>query len=87
MTFWELTSIGLAWLLTRSANSATMPEWMATTCSNALDSLKTRLMTSSVGTGRLGVKWSRSQARALDEEINKFSDMISMPQKSHNNDI
>ncbi|GFT63319.1 hypothetical protein TNCV_3646911 [Trichonephila clavipes] len=35
-----------------------MPEWMATTCSNALDSLNTWLMTLSVATGRLGFKWS-----------------------------
>ncbi|GFS72910.1 hypothetical protein TNCV_2946701 [Trichonephila clavipes] len=39
MTFWEYTSTGLSWLLTRPAHFATMPEWMATTCSNALDSL------------------------------------------------
>ncbi|GFX74552.1 hypothetical protein TNCV_3214391 [Trichonephila clavipes] len=50
---------GLTWLLTRPVCSAAMPEWMAITCSNALDSMNTRLMTSSVGTLRLGVKWSR----------------------------
>ncbi|GFU79003.1 hypothetical protein TNCV_308441 [Trichonephila clavipes] len=47
--------------------SAAMPEWMTTTCSNAQDSKNTRLTTSTVGTGKLGVKWSRSQARALDK--------------------
>ncbi|GFV34838.1 hypothetical protein TNCV_1451421 [Trichonephila clavipes] len=41
---------------------------LATTCSNALDSMNTRLTTSSVGTGRLGVKWSRRQTRRLDEK-------------------
>ncbi|GFY28112.1 hypothetical protein TNCV_4394461 [Trichonephila clavipes] len=41
---------------------------MVTTCSNALDSMHTQLTTSSVGTGRLGVKWSRSQIRALDKK-------------------
>ncbi|GFV64626.1 hypothetical protein TNCV_850751 [Trichonephila clavipes] len=63
----EYTFTGLAWLLTRPDHSAAMPEWMATTCSNAMDSLNTRLMTSTVGTGSLGVKWSRSQAGALDK--------------------
>ncbi|GFV05362.1 hypothetical protein TNCV_225731 [Trichonephila clavipes] len=38
-----------------------------TSWSNALNSMNTRLTTSSVGTGRLGVKWSRSQARELDK--------------------
>ncbi|GFX89549.1 hypothetical protein TNCV_72421 [Trichonephila clavipes] len=38
MTFWEYTFAGLAWLLKRPAYSATMPEWMATTKFNALDS-------------------------------------------------
>ncbi|GFU98424.1 uncharacterized protein TNCV_3652551 [Trichonephila clavipes] len=47
----------LAWLLTRPASSATISEWKATTYFNALDSMNTRLMTLSVGTGRLGVKW------------------------------
>ncbi|GFT58497.1 hypothetical protein TNCV_1249871 [Trichonephila clavipes] len=67
MTFWKYTSTGLAWLLTRPAHSAAMPEWMVTTCSNALDSINNRLTTSSVDTGRFGVEWSRSQARALDK--------------------
>ncbi|GFV08884.1 hypothetical protein TNCV_3821271 [Trichonephila clavipes] len=67
MTFWEYTSTGLAGLLTRPAHSSAMSEWMATTCSNALDSLNIRQMTSLVGTGRLGVKRSRSQARALNK--------------------
>ncbi|GFX40679.1 hypothetical protein TNCV_1218021 [Trichonephila clavipes] len=57
-------------LLGVAANEA-MPEWMVTTCSNALDSLNTRLMTSSIGTQRLDVKWSRSQAQALDKYTNK----------------
>ncbi|GFY24288.1 hypothetical protein TNCV_1013371 [Trichonephila clavipes] len=65
--FLEYTSTGLAWLLTRPAHSAALPEWMTTTCSKALGSLNTRLMTSSVDTGKLGVKWSRSQARVLDK--------------------
>ncbi|GFX26851.1 hypothetical protein TNCV_1840241 [Trichonephila clavipes] len=38
-----------------------------TTCSTALDLMNTLLTTSSVGTGWFGVKWSRSQARALDK--------------------
>ncbi|GFW92817.1 hypothetical protein TNCV_1736101 [Trichonephila clavipes] len=46
---------------------AAKPKWMVTTCSNALDSMNTYLTTSSVGSGRLGVKWSRSQARELDK--------------------
>ncbi|GFT53207.1 uncharacterized protein TNCV_4233061 [Trichonephila clavipes] len=58
---------GLVRLLTRSTHSAAMPEWMATICSNALDSMNTRQMASSGGTGRLSAKWSRSQARALDK--------------------
>ncbi|GFV27041.1 hypothetical protein TNCV_4852781 [Trichonephila clavipes] len=66
MMFWEYTSNDLAWLLTSPDHSASMPEWMAITCSNALDSMNTLLMTLPVGTGRLGVKWSRSQERALD---------------------
>ncbi|GFW38211.1 hypothetical protein TNCV_3839391 [Trichonephila clavipes] len=57
----------LGWLLMKPAYSANMSEWMATTCSNALDSMSTRLTTSLVDTGRLGVKRSRSQARALDK--------------------
>ncbi|GFU96421.1 hypothetical protein TNCV_89971 [Trichonephila clavipes] len=53
----EHTSTGLAWLLTRTARSVAMPEWMATTFSNALDSTNIRLKTSLVGTGRKqGVK-------------------------------
>ncbi|GFY00812.1 putative transposable element [Trichonephila clavipes] len=55
MTFWEYTSTGLAWLLTRPAHSAAMPEWMATTFSNALDLMNTRLMTSSVGIATRGL--------------------------------
>ncbi|GFX23885.1 hypothetical protein TNCV_1789161 [Trichonephila clavipes] len=39
----------------RPAHSAAIQEWMVTTCSNALDSMNTRLTTLSVGTGRLGV--------------------------------
>ncbi|GFU63882.1 hypothetical protein TNCV_2313881 [Trichonephila clavipes] len=46
MTFWAYTSIGLAWQLTRPAHFTAKPEWMLTTCSNALDSRNTRLMTS-----------------------------------------
>ncbi|GFW49950.1 hypothetical protein TNCV_2315321 [Trichonephila clavipes] len=42
----------------RPAHSAAMPEWMETTCSNALDSMNTRLTASSVGKERLGVRWS-----------------------------
>ncbi|GFT52158.1 hypothetical protein TNCV_4493801 [Trichonephila clavipes] len=53
-----------------AVHSTAMPEWMATTCSNGLDSLNTRLRTSSVGTERLGVKWSRNQVRVLDKGIN-----------------
>ncbi|GFU25892.1 hypothetical protein TNCV_5104161 [Trichonephila clavipes] len=58
---------GSAWLLTRPSHSSAMPEWMATTCSNALDSMNTRLMTSSVSTGRFDVQWSKSQPRVLDK--------------------
>ncbi|GFY02807.1 hypothetical protein TNCV_3506871 [Trichonephila clavipes] len=54
-----------AWLQTRPAQSATMPEWRTTTCSNSLDFISTRLTTSSVGTRRLGIKWSKNQAQAL----------------------
>ncbi|GFX82131.1 hypothetical protein TNCV_2707611 [Trichonephila clavipes] len=39
--FWEYTCTGLALLLTRPAHSAVIPEWMVTTCSNALDSMNT----------------------------------------------
>ncbi|GFV58094.1 ras-specific guanine nucleotide-releasing factor RalGPS2 [Trichonephila clavipes] len=63
----EYTSTGLAWLLTRPAPFEALPEWMVTTCSNALDSMNTQLSTSPVGIGRLGVKLSRNQARALDK--------------------
>ncbi|GFW71533.1 transposable element Tc3 transposase [Trichonephila clavipes] len=56
MTFWEYTTTGLAWLLTRPVHSAVEPEWMTTTRSNVLGSVDTQLTTSSVGTGRLGVK-------------------------------
>ncbi|GFT34157.1 hypothetical protein TNCV_4385501 [Trichonephila clavipes] len=58
---WECTSTDLAYLLTRPAQSAAMLELTATTCSNALDSMYTRLTTSSIRTWSLGVKWSRSQ--------------------------
>ncbi|GFX58135.1 hypothetical protein TNCV_4048931 [Trichonephila clavipes] len=51
---------GLAWLLTKPAQPTDMSVWMATTCSNALDSMNTWLTTFSGGTGKLGVKWSRS---------------------------
>ncbi|GFV41621.1 hypothetical protein TNCV_3627721 [Trichonephila clavipes] len=49
----------------RPARSAAMPEWMATTYSNALDSMNTRLTSLLISTGRFAVKWSRSQARPL----------------------
>ncbi|GFV47394.1 uncharacterized protein TNCV_4830501 [Trichonephila clavipes] len=42
---------------------------IATTCSNALDSMNTRLTTSSVSTGRLGVKWSEAKH---ERWINKY---------------
>ncbi|GFW45879.1 hypothetical protein TNCV_4495992 [Trichonephila clavipes] len=42
----EYISTDLAWLLRTPAYTAVMPEWMATTCSNALDSMNTRLTTS-----------------------------------------
>ncbi|GFT21881.1 hypothetical protein TNCV_3179791 [Trichonephila clavipes] len=67
MAFREYTSNGLIWLLTRPARSAAMPVWMATTWSTAPNSLNTRLTMTSIGTGTLGVKWSRSQAWALDK--------------------
>ncbi|GFU14635.1 hypothetical protein TNCV_2282651 [Trichonephila clavipes] len=67
MTFWEYISTGLAWLLTMPAHSEAMQKWIATTCPNALDLLNTRLMTSSVGTARLGVKRSKSQVREFDK--------------------
>ncbi|GFV52230.1 hypothetical protein TNCV_3778021 [Trichonephila clavipes] len=47
-------------LLDLADRSVAMPGWMGTTCSNAPDSMNTRLTRSSVDTGRLGVKWSRS---------------------------
>ncbi|GFW64348.1 hypothetical protein TNCV_273721 [Trichonephila clavipes] len=47
----EYTSTGLVWFLTKPADSAAMPEWMASSCSNVLHSKNTRLMTLSVGTG------------------------------------
>ncbi|GFT86421.1 hypothetical protein TNCV_3259231 [Trichonephila clavipes] len=50
-----------------SACSADMPGWIATTCSDALDFINTRLTTSSVCTGKVCVKWSRSQTRPLDK--------------------
>ncbi|GFT42092.1 transposable element Tc3 transposase [Trichonephila clavipes] len=49
MTFWYFTSTGLDWLLKRPDHIVTMPEWMAITCSNALDSMNTRRTTSSSG--------------------------------------
>ncbi|GFV07925.1 hypothetical protein TNCV_256821 [Trichonephila clavipes] len=52
----DFLTVYLHWLLTRLARSAVKPKWMATTCFNALDSMNTRLMTPSVGTGWLGVK-------------------------------
>ncbi|GFV99472.1 uncharacterized protein TNCV_5078361 [Trichonephila clavipes] len=52
----EFLAVYLHWLGLAAAHSAAMPEWMATTCSNALDLMNTRLTTSSVGTERLGVK-------------------------------
>ncbi|GFV85897.1 hypothetical protein TNCV_1422001 [Trichonephila clavipes] len=67
LLFREYSSTGLAWQRTRPASSAPMPGWMATTCSKALDLMNTRLTKPSVGNERLGVKWPRSQARALDE--------------------
>ncbi|GFW77148.1 hypothetical protein TNCV_2725781 [Trichonephila clavipes] len=48
--FWAYTSNGMEWLL-----AAVKPEWMSTTCPNALDSLNTRLIHSSVCTESLGV--------------------------------
>ncbi|GFT97612.1 hypothetical protein TNCV_1034491 [Trichonephila clavipes] len=63
----EYTSTGLAWQLTRPDQSMAMPECMATICSNALDSMNTWLTTSSIGIGKVSVKWSSSQARALDK--------------------
>ncbi|GFW41536.1 hypothetical protein TNCV_4034531 [Trichonephila clavipes] len=51
MTIWEYTSTGLAWLLTSPEHSEAMTEWVAITCSNALDLLNTQLVTSKVGTG------------------------------------
>ncbi|GFT99587.1 hypothetical protein TNCV_114671 [Trichonephila clavipes] len=67
MAFWEHTSTGLAWVLTSRTHSAALPERMTTTFSNALNSMNTRLTALSVGTGRLGVKWPRSQAWVLDK--------------------
>ncbi|GFY25601.1 hypothetical protein TNCV_2487211 [Trichonephila clavipes] len=69
MTFWQYTCNGLAWLLTRpDSHSAALPEWMATTCSDALDSMmNTRLRASSVGTEGLGV----SQEAKHGQWINK----------------
>ncbi|GFU47097.1 hypothetical protein TNCV_2616661 [Trichonephila clavipes] len=66
-SFEQHTCNSKAWLLTRPARSAAMPNGMATTCSNALDSMNALLTTSSVGTERLGAKWSRSQAWVLDK--------------------
>ncbi|GFU15776.1 uncharacterized protein TNCV_2367451 [Trichonephila clavipes] len=66
----DFLGVYLHWLgvaANETCPSAAMPEWMAIICSNVLDWTNTRLMTASVDTGRLGVKWSRSQARALDK--------------------
>ncbi|GFX54915.1 hypothetical protein TNCV_3318321 [Trichonephila clavipes] len=41
--FWEYTSTGLAWLLTRPAYFEDMLEWMETICSNALDWMNTQM--------------------------------------------
>ncbi|GFX63335.1 hypothetical protein TNCV_3619381 [Trichonephila clavipes] len=68
MTFWEYTSTDLPWLLTRPAQSAAMPEWMTTTFSNALDSMNTRLTTSSVGDGDSA---SNGQEAKRGHSINK----------------
>ncbi|GFX80283.1 hypothetical protein TNCV_2642991 [Trichonephila clavipes] len=40
-----------------ACHSVAILEWMATTYSKELDSMNIRLTTSSVGTGRIGVKW------------------------------
>ncbi|GFT82684.1 hypothetical protein TNCV_1634471 [Trichonephila clavipes] len=72
MTFWEYTSTSLAWLQTRHGRFAAMSEWIATTCPSALDSMNTRRII------RLGVKWSKSQPRALDKHICK-STTIRLP--------
>ncbi|GFS90040.1 hypothetical protein TNCV_507451 [Trichonephila clavipes] len=45
-----------AWLLTRLGRSTAIPEWVETTCSNALDSINIQLTTSSVGTEWLDLK-------------------------------
>ncbi|GFV46942.1 uncharacterized protein TNCV_3033391 [Trichonephila clavipes] len=66
----DFLGVYLHWLgvaANEACPSEAMPEWMGSTCSKALDSMITRLMTLSVGTGSLGVKWSRSQTRALDK--------------------
>ncbi|GFW10253.1 hypothetical protein TNCV_4812211 [Trichonephila clavipes] len=53
MTFWEYTATDLAWLVTRPVRFAAIPEGMATTYSNTLDSMNAHL-TTSVGVAFLG---------------------------------
>ncbi|GFX26343.1 hypothetical protein TNCV_949411 [Trichonephila clavipes] len=67
MTFWKYTPIGLTCLLTRPAYSVVMPEWRATICSNALNSMDSLLTTSPVGTLNIGVKWSRSKPQVAQQ--------------------
>ncbi|GFX60599.1 hypothetical protein TNCV_3061721 [Trichonephila clavipes] len=62
MTFWEYTSTDLA---TDEVHTLCDHARMdGDTCSNALDSMNTRLTTFLLDTGRFGVKLSRSQAWA-----------------------
>ncbi|GFV07446.1 hypothetical protein TNCV_1738011 [Trichonephila clavipes] len=68
MTSWEYTSIGLAWQLMRPDHSAVMPGWIP-----PVPMHWTRLTTSFFCLGGLGVKWSRSQARALDKLIKLYA--------------
>ncbi|GFX47534.1 uncharacterized protein TNCV_3015531 [Trichonephila clavipes] len=54
-----------------ACRTVTLPRWMTSICSNALDSMNTRVTTSSVGTGRLGgpqveYRWLRSLESRID---------------------
>ncbi|GFX35144.1 hypothetical protein TNCV_2330841 [Trichonephila clavipes] len=63
----DFLGVYIHWGLKRHDLSEAMSGWMVTTCSYVLYSMNTRLSTSSIGAGRLDVKWSKRQAPALDK--------------------
>ncbi|GFW98727.1 hypothetical protein TNCV_2759031 [Trichonephila clavipes] len=55
----DFSEVYLHWLDLASDEAFSLSGHARTTCSNALDSMHTRLKTSSVGTGKLGVKTAK----------------------------